>query len=58
MIVEMEFLDIILTKDSRLAFQSPFCWRILQKTILYSGFENTSKKSAKQDNLSLFMKSI
>jgi hypothetical protein len=43
----MEFLDINLTKDSIIllhAFQSPFNCRILQKTILHSGFKNTYKK--------------
>ncbi len=40
---EMEFLDINSTKDSSLllsAIRSPFCWRILKKTILFSGFMN------------------
>ncbi len=57
----MEFLDIILTKDSSLllhAIHSPFYWRILKKTKLYSGFKNTNKKSAKEENWSLFMNSI
>jgi hypothetical protein len=38
---EMEFLDINLTKNSihlLHAVQSTFCWRILKKTILLSGF--------------------
>jgi hypothetical protein len=50
-----------LTKDSSLLFYAiynPFYWRILKKTILYSGFKNTYKKSAKQENSSLFMNSI
>ncbi len=58
---ETEFLDIILTKDSGLllyAVHSPFYWRILEKTKLFSGFKNPYKKSAKQENSSLFMKSI
>jgi hypothetical protein len=39
----MEFLDIILTKDSSLhAIHSPFYWRI--KTILFSGFKNPYEK--------------
>ncbi len=45
---EMEFLDISLTKGSSLllyAIQSPFYyWRILKKTILFSGFKNPYKK--------------
>jgi hypothetical protein len=44
----MEFLDYILTKDSSFtlyAFHRPFFWwRILKKTILYSGFNNPYKK--------------
>ncbi len=39
---EMKFLDIILTKDLSLllhAIHSPFYWRILKKTILFSGFK-------------------
>jgi hypothetical protein len=45
---EMEFLDISLTKDSSLllhAIHSPFYWRILKNTILFSGFKNPYKKS-------------
>jgi hypothetical protein len=41
--LEMEFFDINLTKDSSLLFRaihSPFYWRILKKTILFSGFKN------------------
>ncbi len=44
---EMEFSDNNLTKDSSLllhAIHGPFYWRILQKTILYSGFNNPYKK--------------
>jgi hypothetical protein len=40
---EMEFLDINLKKDSSLllhAIHSPFYWKILKKTMLYSGFKN------------------
>jgi hypothetical protein len=58
---EMEFLDISYTKDLILllhAIQSSFYWRILKKTILFSGFENPDKKSAKQDNSSLFINNI
>jgi hypothetical protein len=43
---EMEFLDINLTKDTSLlrhAIHSPVYWRILKKTIFYSGFKNCSK---------------
>ncbi len=58
---EMEFLVINLTKDSSLllhAFHSPFYWRILQKTILYSGFKNPYEKSSKQKNSSIFVNSL
>ncbi len=44
---EIEFLDISLTKDSSLllhAIRILFYWRILQKTIIYSGFKNPYKK--------------
>jgi hypothetical protein len=44
---EMEFFDINSTKDSNLLFHaihSPFCWLILLKTILYSGFRNPYKE--------------
>jgi hypothetical protein len=53
----MEFLDIILTKNSSLLFHaihSPFYWLILKKTILFSGFKNPYK----QENSRLFIKSI
>ena len=43
---EMEVLDISLTKDSILfphAAHSPFYWRILKKTILFSSFKNPYK---------------
>jgi hypothetical protein len=57
---EMEFLDISLIKESKLllhAIHSPFYmyWRILKKTIVYSGFKNLTKMSAKQEILSLFI---
>jgi hypothetical protein len=39
-------------------FPVPFNWRILKKTVLFSGFKNPYKKSAKQENSSLFMNSI
>jgi hypothetical protein len=48
----MEFLDINLTKDSSLllsAIHIPFYWRILKKTILFSGLKILTKKSAKLD---------
>jgi hypothetical protein len=44
---DMEFLDMNLTKDLSLllsAIHSLFDWRILQKTILYSGFKTPNKK--------------
>jgi hypothetical protein len=40
------------------AIRSPFYWRILKKTILFSGFKILTKKSATQENSSLFMNSI
>jgi hypothetical protein len=43
----MKLLDIKLTNDSSLllrAIRNPFYWRILQKTILYSGFKNLHKE--------------
>jgi hypothetical protein len=51
---EMEFLDINVKKDSSLllhAVHSPFYWRILRRTILYSGYKNTFKKSANKRKL-------
>ncbi len=57
----MEFLDIILTKDSSLllhAIHNPLYWRILKKTILLSGLQTLTKRSAKKKNSSLFMNSI
>jgi hypothetical protein len=44
---EIEFLDIVLIKDSSLlvpAVHCPFYWRILNKTILFSGFKNSYEK--------------
>ena len=58
---EMEFLDISLIKGSSLllhAIHSILYWRILRKTIVFSGFKNSYKKSAKQENSSLFMNSV
>jgi hypothetical protein len=57
----MEFLDISLTKGSSLLLydiHSILYWRILKKTILFSGFKNPYKKSAKQEYPILFMNSI
>jgi hypothetical protein len=60
---EMEFLDIILTKDSSLlllAIHSPFYWRTLNKTILFSGFQNPKKirKTRKLESIPAHMKNI
>jgi hypothetical protein len=44
----MEFLNINSTKESSLvlhAIHSPFYWRIIKKTRLYSGFKNPYKKN-------------
>jgi len=52
----MEFFDIKLTKDSILLFHaihSPSNW-ILQKTNLYSGFENPYKKLRETRKLESF----
>jgi hypothetical protein len=38
--------------------QSILPWRIFKKTILFCGLKNPYKKSAKQENSSLFMNSI
>jgi hypothetical protein len=49
------------TKDLSLflhAIHSPFYWRILKKTILFSGYKNPYKKCTKQENKGLFMNSI
>jgi hypothetical protein len=46
--LEEEFLDINLTKDSSLllhAISSPFYWRNLWKTILFSGFKKSLQKN-------------
>ncbi len=43
----MEFFDINLTKDLSIllhAIYNPFYWRILKKTVLFSGFKNPYKK--------------
>jgi hypothetical protein len=47
MCTEMEFLDINVTKGSKLllhAVKSLFLWRISKKTMVYSGFKNPCKK--------------
>jgi hypothetical protein len=54
---EMEFLDIKFNKRLESMLHSPFYWRIL-KTIFLCGLINPYKKSAKQENSSLFMNSI
>jgi hypothetical protein len=44
---ELEFLDIDLIEDSSLlvpAVHCPFYWRILNKSILFSGFKNSYEK--------------
>jgi hypothetical protein len=44
---EMEFLEINLRKDSNLllhAIHSPIYWRILKKTMFFSGFKNPHRK--------------
>jgi hypothetical protein len=54
---EMDFLNISLTKDSRLllhAFHSLFYWRILKKIQLYSGLKIHTKNYAKQENLGVY----
>jgi hypothetical protein len=59
--LEMEFLDINLTKDLSLllyAIYNLFYWRLLKKTVLYTDFKDSHKKSTKQENSSLFMNSI
>ncbi len=43
---DMEFLDNNITKNSSLllhALHSPFYWRVLKKTILFSGYKNPYK---------------
>jgi hypothetical protein len=58
----MEFLDINLTKDSNLllndAIYSPFYWRILKKTILFSDAKIPYKKICETRKHDLFMNSI
>ena len=46
LLLEIEFLDINLSKDSSLAhaIHSPFYWRNLIKTMILSGFKNPYKK--------------
>jgi hypothetical protein len=44
---EIEFLDIVLIKDSSLlvpAIHCPFYWRILNKIVLFSAFKNSYTK--------------
>jgi hypothetical protein len=51
---EMEFTDINLTKDLSLllyAIHSLFYWRILKKSILFSGFKNPYRKIRKTRKL-------
>ncbi len=61
---EIEFWDIKVTKDSVLLlydipiFTVPSISGSYRKTIFYSGLKIHSKKSAKQENSSLFMNSI
>jgi hypothetical protein len=58
---EMEFWFINLTKHStrlRHAIHSLFYWWILQKTILFSGINIHTKKSAKQEDSSLSRKAF
>jgi hypothetical protein len=48
---EMEFLDISVTKDSiALCYSQSLPLANFKKAILYSGFKNSYKKSAKQEN--------
>ncbi len=52
-LTKMAFLDISLTKDTTLllhAICSPFCWQILKKPILFSGFKNPYKKTLETRN--------
>ncbi len=51
---EMEFLDFNLTKDSSLLLHAIHSISTGGEPRLYSGFKNTCKKSAKQENSSLF----
>ncbi len=54
----MEFLDIILAKDSSLLLFTGHSTSGFKKTRLYSGFKNPCKKFAEQEKMSLFMTSI
>ncbi len=51
----MKFLEINLTKKNLSlllhAIHSPFYWRILKKTILFSSFQNFYKKIREERNL-------
>ncbi len=49
-------MAIKLKKDAKILLHTT--GGFLKKTILYSGFKNTYKKSAKQENSSVFMNSI
>jgi hypothetical protein len=55
---EIEFLDINLTKESSLLLHAIHVNSTVPSTILYSGFNNPYKKSAKQENSSLYINSI
>ncbi len=53
-LLELEFLDISLTKDSSLllhAIHGPFYWRILKRTIPFSGFQNPYEKACETRKL-------
>jgi hypothetical protein len=59
--LDMEFLDISLTKDSSLllhAIPSPFYWQILKKTILFSGFNTLDEEIRETRNSSNQVNSI
>jgi len=59
---EMEFLDFSLTKDLNPllnVIHSSFYWRILKKTILFSGFKSPWEKNPQIKKTKVyFMKSI
>jgi hypothetical protein len=60
-VTEMEFFDVNLTKDSSLflhAIHSLFYWRIYREPNSTLVFKTHTKKSAKQENSSLFMNKI
>jgi hypothetical protein len=58
-VLEMEFLDINLTKDSSLLFHAIHSTGgILRKARLYSGFKIHTKKPRNMKNSSLFVNSI